>query len=543
MDFDIIIKNGHIIDGTGKPHFRGDVGVRNGRIAAIGILKGSQGAEIIDAAGCMVSPGFIDMHSHSDAVLFFDGTLASTIRQGITTSLLGNCGDNLAPLPPQTKKDYLKLYRVAAPPGLDFDKVPWHTFGEYLDYMEGNASVANAAHLVGFGTLRVAGGPGFEDRPPTAAEVTRMQSLTAEAMIAGAFGMSTGLIYAPQAYAGTGEIIALAKIVAEYGGLYCSHIRGEGATVVDAVEEIIEITEKSGCRGGHIAHHKVAGKRYWGRSRDTLQLMADANRRGVSMTCDQYPYQRGMTSLITLLPPWVHAGGLESLIARLKDPACRTRITEDIRSGIPGWENWIRDAGFEAIYIASVKTDRWREAEGKSIAQITRLKGKSDHWESLFDLLIDENGEVTMTVELMGEEDLRRIMADANTMIGTDAWAVSPVGVLGRGKPHPRYYGTYPRILGKYVREEGVLTLEDAVRKMTSFPARRLGLRDRGLLKAGLWADIVVFDAGRVRDKATYQDPHQFPEGILHVLVNGRIVVGNARQTDAMPGQVLRRPG
>jgi N-acyl-D-amino-acid deacylase len=388
----------------------------------------------------------------------------------------------------------------------------------------------------------VAGGPGYEDRMPTAGEAKRMQSFVAQAMQAGAFGMSTGLIYAPQSYAGADEIISLAKVVAEYNGLYCSHIRGEGATVVDAVKEVIEITQKSGCRGGHIAHHKVAGRAYWGKSRETLHLMENANARGLSITCDQYPYSRGMTSMITLLPPWVHAGGLETLIARLKDHGCRQRIIGDVNQGLSGWENWIKDAGFEAIYIASVKTEKWRDVEGKCIGEITRLKGKTDEWETLFELLIDEGGEVTMTIELMGEEDIRRIMTARYTMIGTDAWGVNPAGVLGHGKPHPRYYGTYPRILGKYVREEGVLTLEDAVRRMTSFPAQRLGLTDRGLLKAGMWADIVVFDAEHVIDKATYLEPHQFPEGIIHVLVNGRIVVKNERQTGELPGKVLRRP-
>jgi len=540
MNFDVIIKNGNIIDGTGNPYYRGDLGIHSGRINKIGNLTKEHAAEIIDATDLTVCPGFIDMHSHSDAAIYFDNSLSSTIRQGITTSLLGNCGDNLAPLAPETRQDYLKLYGVFAPPGLSFEAVPWNTFGEYLDYMEQHGSAANAAHLVGLGTVRVAGGPGFEDRPPTDHEVKRMQSFVAEAMQAGAFGLSTGLIYAPQAYARTAEIISLAKVVGRYNGLYCSHIRGEGATVVDAVKEVIEITRQSGCRGGHIGHHKVAGRAYWGKSRETLQLMEDANVRGLSITCDQYPYSRGMTSLITLLPPWVHSGGLQALVARLKDPATRQRIVEGVNRGIPGWENWIQEAGFEAIYIASVKTEKWRSVEGKSIRDIARLKEGADDWETLFELLVDENGEVAMTVELMGEEDIRRIMTARYTMIGTDAWGVNPAGVLGHGKPHPRYYGTYPRILGKYVREEGVLTLEDAVRRMTSFPAQRLGLADRGLLKAGMWADIVVFDAGRVIDKATYEEPHQFPDGIIHVLVNGRLVVKNERQTGALPGKVLR---
>ncbi|UCE55491.1 MAG: D-aminoacylase [Desulfobacterales bacterium] len=542
MGFDTIIQNGNIIDGTGNPWYRADIGINSGKISKIGALKRGDAKEKIDASDLVVCPGFIDMHSHSDAAIYFDNTLPSTIRQGITTSLVGNCGDNLAPIPPEKKEEYLKLYAVFAPPGVSFLSIPWNTFGEYLDYMEQHRCVANSAHLVGFGTVRVAGGPGFEDRPPTDEEIKCMQSFVTEAMENGAFGISTGLIYAPQAYAKTDEIIALAKIVAKCGGIYCSHIRGEGATVVEAVNEVIEITEKSGCTGGHIAHHKVAGKSYWGKSRETLRLMQDANARGTSITCDQYPYNRGMTSLITLLPPWVHEGGLEKLIKRLKNSDDRIRIKKDVQRGIEGWENWIKDGGFDCIYIASVKTEKWRAVEGKNLSEITRLKGKADEWETLFDLLIDENGEVSMTVELMNEEDIRRIMTGRYTMIGTDAWGVNPSGILRHGKPHPRYYGTYPRILGKYVREEGVLTLENAIRKMTSFPAQRLGLLDRSLLKEGMWADVVVFDPDTVMDKATYLDPHQFPEGILHVLVNGQIVVANGKQTGRLPGKVLRRP-
>jgi N-acyl-D-amino-acid deacylase len=541
MPFDLIIQNGKIIDGAGNPWFQADIGITAGRITKIGRVHPDDSETVIDAAGLTVCPGFIDMHSHSDAAIYFDNTLPSTIRQGITTSVIGNCGDNLAPLTPQKRDEYLRQYAVFASPGASFQSVPWNSFGEYLAYMEGHGCVANCVHLVGFGTVRVAGGPAFEDRPPSDREVKHMQTLVAEAMEAGAFGMSTGLIYAPQSYAKTAEIIEVAKVVAEYGGLYFSHIRGEGATVVEAVREAIDITEQSGCRGGHIGHHKVAGKAYWGKSQETLRLIDDANRRNISMTCDQYPYTRGMTSLITLLPPWVHAGGLARLIERLKDPLQRRRIRQDIQQGIAGWENWIKDSGFEAIYIASVKTDKWRDIEGKPLSDIARLREKADEWETLFDLLVDENGEVTMTVELMSEEDIRRIMQGRYTMIGTDAWGVNPAGILSHGKPHPRYYGTYARILGKYVREEGVLTLEDAVRRMTSFPAQRLGLRDRGMLREGMWADIVIFDFDRVIDKATYLEPHRFPEGILHVLVNGRIAVANESLTGELPGKVLRR--
>ncbi len=542
MSADIVIKNGKIIDGTGNPWFRGDLGIKDGKISKIGNLGKDHGAKVIDAHNLIVCPGFIDIHSHSDIAIFFDNSLQSTIRQGITTSLLGNCGDNLAPVPADKMAEYLKYFIIFAPPEAKLETLPWNTFAQYLDHMEKKGCVANSAHLVGFGTVRFAGGPGFEDRPPTAEELECMKSFVAEAMEAGAFGMSTGLIYTPQFYADTTEIIELARVVAEYGGLYTSHIRGEGATVVKAVKEVIEIVEKSGCVGGHIAHHKVAGKANWGTSKQTLQLMEEANARGLNVTCDQYPYNRGMTTLMTLLPPWVHLGGLPKLLERLKNPQDRARIKKDVSAGIEGWENFISNAGFESIYLSCIKTNKWQDMEGKSLSEITRLKGKTDEWETLFDVLIDEKGEVAITIELMSEEDIRRIMTARYTMVATDAWGVAPTGVFGYGKPHPRYYGTFPRILGKYVREERLLSLEEAIRKMTSFPAQRMGLLDRGLLREGMWADIVVFDPEKVIDRATYLEPHQFSEGILHVLVNGQIVVANEKQTEKLPGKILRRP-
>ena len=542
MSFDIVIKNGKIIDGTGNPWYRAGIGITEGKISKIGRLEKTNATKEIDAAGLVVCPGFIDMHSHSDIAIFFDNTLQSTIRQGITTSVLGNCGDNRAPVPPEKMDEFLKIFAIFTPPGVENDSIPWNTFSEYLDYMEKRGCVANSAHLVGFGTIRVAGGPGFEDRSPTAEELQCMKSFVAEAMEAGAFGMSTGLIYSPQVYAKTEEIIELAKVVAKYSGIYFSHIRGEGSNVVNAIKELIEIVEKSGCTGGQVAHHKIAGKSNWGISRDTLRLMEEANARGVNVTCDQYPYNRGMTSLITVLPPWAHMGGYQKLLERLKDPEERNHIKKDIIEGTDDWENWIKDGGFECIYIASVKTEKWQGIEGKNLTEITRLKGKADEWDTLFDILIDEKGEVTMTTEIMDEADIRRIMTGRYTMFGTDSWGVAPTGVFGYGKPHPRYYGTYPRILGKYVREEGLLTLEDAIRRMTSFPAQKLGLLDRGLLREGVWADIVIFDPDKVIDKATYLEPHQFPEGIIHVLVNGEIVVENEKQTEKLPGKILRRP-
>lgn len=541
MNFDILIKNGRVIDGAGNPWYRADVGIMDGKIAKIGRLKGSSAAKELDVSGKIVCPGFIDPHSHSDSSLFFDARFESTIRQGITTVAVGNCGESLAPLNPEKMDIFKKLIDMYTPPGVEF-KPTWHYFEEYLEAVDQIPCSTNIVPLVGFAPVRISGGPGYEDREPTAAELESMKNYVKEAMEAGAFGFSTGLIYTPQYYAKTDEIIEVTKVISKYNGIYFSHIRGEGATVVDAVKEVIEIVEKTDCAGGQIAHHKVAGKPYWGASKETLRLIEDANARGLNITADQYPYNRGMTSFITVLPPWVHIGGVEKILERLQDPANQERIRKDVEQGIEGWENWIKDVGFGGIYIASVKTDKWKDIEGKSIAEIAQIKGNADEWQILFDLLLEEKAEVSITVESMGEEDIKHIMQGRYTMIGTDGSGVSPTGPLSHGKPHPRFYGTYPRVLGHYVREKGIMTLQEAIRKMTSFPAQKLRLWDRGLVREGMWADLVVFDPETVIDKATFTDPHRFPEGIHHVLVNGEVAVEDKQQTKNMPGTVLRRP-
>ncbi|MFX0052670.1 MAG: amidohydrolase family protein, partial [Candidatus Hermodarchaeota archaeon] len=380
-EFDFIIKNGTIIDGTGNPGYRADVGIRNNKIGKIGQLKESAQKEI-DASKCIIAPGFIDIHSHSDFAIPFDTRLESTIRQGITTIVTGNCGDSLAPINPDKIDVLTKLFSMFTPPGETLN-ITWESFKEYLEELERGGCSTNIVPLVGFGTVRIAGGPGFEERSPNEEEFDQMNELTEEAMRAGAFGMSTGLIYSPQVYAKTDEIIQLMKIVTKYGGLYFSHIRNEGSMVVQAVEEFIEIVEKSGCSGGQIAHHKASGPTNWGKSIQTLKLISEANERGLNITCDQYPYNRGMTSLITVLPPWVHIGGVESILERLQNSTDRERIKKDIHEGIEGWENWFKGLGTDKIYIASVKTESWQDITGKSLAEITKIKGKMDDFETL----------------------------------------------------------------------------------------------------------------------------------------------------------------
>jgi N-acyl-D-amino-acid deacylase len=404
--------------------------------------------------------------------------------------------------------------------------------------LEKNKCSINLAPVVGYNNIRFAGGQAYENRPPSESELVSMKKYVTEAMEAGAFGLSTGLFYAPQIFSKTDELIELAKVVAQYNGIYFSHMRSEGETVLEAIKEVIEIVEKSGCIGGQIAHHKIAGRSYWGLSKETIQLIEEANTRGLNITCDQYPYNRGMCGIIASLPPWVHEGGNERLLERIKNPNDREHIKKDIINGIEGWEDSVKSAGFDHIYISAANTKKWKDIEGKSIAEITKLKNKKDDWETYFEIILDEKGSSTITIEDMSEEDIRRILKSRYQMIGTDGLAFPIRPKLG--KFHPRSFGTYPRILGKYVREEKVLTLESAIRKMTSFPALRLGLHDRGLLKETMWADIVIFNSDTIIDKATYDDPYQFPEGIPFVIVNGIIAVDNNKQTKNLPGKVLR---
>ncbi len=538
-ELDLLIRNGTIVDGAGGKSIKADVGINDGRIAHIGHKKSTDAKVVLDTRGLTICPGFIDIHSHSDSSIPFDNRLESMIRQGVVTSVIGNCGSSLAPINEETLDLIQKDLDIFSPPGQKLN-ITWRSFREYLESLENIAIPINLVPLVGFGTVRIAAGPAFENREPTKKEIVSMKSSIAEAMEAGAFGLSTGLFYAPQVFASTNEIIELAKTVAEYNGIYASHIRGEGASVVQAVEELIRIVEKSGCRRGQISHHKVAGKPYWGTSKDTLKLIAEANERGLQITCDQYPYNRGMTSLISVLPPWVHEGGMESILDHLSTPDSQEQIKRDVNGGIDGWENIIKEVGWEGIYIASAKTDKWRAIQGKSLRQIAEEYDYQDSFSLLFQMLLDEMGEMSMTVESMNEDDIRRIMKNKYTMIGTDGWGVSPTGAFGHIKPHPRSYGTYPRILRKYVREEGLLALEEAIWKMTGFPAKVLELRERGLIRDGFWADIVVFDSKTIEDKATFLNPHQFPVGIHYVIVNGEIAVDDTTQLDVFSGKVLR---
>ncbi len=540
---DIHIKNGKVIDGDKHLGSAVDIGIKDGRIVTVESEIEAKAEKVVDAKNLIVTPGFIDMHSHSDYIMPIVGSADAFVRQGITTTVVGMCGLSLAPINQDNREVFVGELVKFMPPLRDVE-ISWNTFGEYLDEMERTQFAINTAFFVGYESIRIAGGSGFENRQPSKDEIDSMKDLLTEAMAVGAYGMSTGLIYAPQVYASTAELAEVSKALGLYNGLYFSHIRGEGESVFDAIKEVKVIVKKSGCRGGHIAHHKIADQKLWGQSTKSLQLIHEINKGGTSLTYDSYPYDRGCSSLITALPTWAREGGIERAVERLKDESIRERIvkevTEDINTDPTAiWENWIKKDGFENIFIASVESGKWKHTISLSIAEIAKIEQNLDEWDVFFNILIDDEGATMITMKSMVEEDVRRVMTSQYHMFGTDG--IATPSDFGHGIDHPRSFGTYPRILGRYVREENVISLTDAIRKMTSLPAERLGLEDRGRIKEGAWADIVIFNPETIIDTATYERPNQFPIGVEHVFVNGEIVVEGTTQRPVYPGKVLRR--
>ena len=523
MKYDILIEKGHIIDGAGNPWFRADVGVVGDHIEATGRLRDSEADRRINARGLVVAPGFIDIHSHSDYTVLVNPRVESKVRQGVTTEVVGNCGSSAAPMNAEVRAYRERYMRSQLGEEFEFN---WETMEDYLNLVDGNGASFNVVALVGQGTVRQ-NVMGYEDRPPTDAELGAMRRLVAEAMEDGSWGMSTGLIYTPSCFAETDEIVELAKVVAEYDGVYFSHIRGEGETLLEAVKEATEIGERAGVPV-EIAHFKASGKEHWGKTKESLKLVEEGRRRGVDVTFDQYPYIASSTGLSALLPHWTQEGGAEKLLERLGAPEMRRKIAKEPATVTRDWD---------AVMVAFAKNHP--EYEGKTISEIARLEGK-EPMDSVFDLLLAEDAQVSIVSFGMSEDDVQRVMRSPYMMVGSDGRAVAPYGILGMGRPHPRYYGTFPRVLGHYVRE-GILSLQEAVRKMTSLPAQRLGLRDRGLLREGLKADIAVFDPERVKDEATFTDPHRFTSGIPFVIVNGAIVIDNSEHTGEFPGKALRK--
>jgi N-acyl-D-amino-acid deacylase len=526
--FDLIVRNGNVVDGSGQLWFPGDVAVKGDEIVKVGRLEEDEmtAKRIIDARGLTVAPGFIDIHSHSDYTLLVDGTAQSKIRQGVTTEVLGEA-HSAGPLQGKARLD-LSEY------GLHAD---WKTLGEYFARLQKSGISVNVASYVGATQIRSCV-LGDESRAPTPEETDQMKQLAAAAMQDGAMGLSSSLIVPPDTYLDTRQLIDLASAVKPYGGIYSTHMRTEGIGILDAVREAITIGEQ-GEVPVDIIHLKVSDKRLWGKMKEVCDLISQAQAKGLRVTANQYPYVAGQNNLDALIPPWAMEGGRVRMLERLNDPALRTRMERDILKGVPGWfDHYTAMKGWESCVVASVKSEKNKPHEGKSIDGISKSLNKKPT-DVVFDLLKDEDGSVPAIYFLMSEEDVRTAMQVPWVSIGSDGTAVRPDGILGRGKPHPRWYGTFPRVLGKYVREEKVLALEEAVMKMTFLNAQKLGLENRGLLKAGNKADITIFSADRVIDKATFENPHQYPEGIEYVIVNGIIVLDQSKHLEVKPGKIL----
>lgn len=519
VEYDIIIENGRVIDGTGNPWIRADVGIVGDTIETVGRIKNGAKRRI-DATGLVVSPGFIDIHSHSGISVLVDPFVQSKIRQGVTTEVVGNCGESPAPMNEKVRAYREKYARNRVPEDFEFN---WETMKDYLDLVEEKGASFNLVSLVGHGTIRQ-NVMGHDDREPEEEELEEMRLMVSEAMEQGAWGMSTGLIYPPSVYATTDELIELAKVVAKNNGIYASHIRGEGEELIEAIREAIRIGRESGAPV-EIAHFKASGKPFWGKTKQALKVVEGARDRGIDVTYDQYPYIASSTNLTALLPHWAHEGGPEKMIQRIEDKEARERMKEEQRI--------TRD--WSSVMVVHAK--KHPGYTGKNLEEIAEFEDKTP-FNAMCDLLIEEEMQVPAVMFGMSEDDVRRVMRNPIGMVGSDGSAVSPEGVLGQGKPHPRYYGTFPRVLGHYVRE-GVITLQEAVRKMTSAPAQRLGIRHRGLLREGFKADITIFDAENIKDEATFTEPHRYPAGIPYVLVNGKIVIDDTEHTGALPGKIL----
>ena len=537
--YDLIIMNGRIVDGTGNPWFYGDVAIRGDRIVKVGHVGPGRAIRRIDARGMIVAPGFIDMLGQSELNLLIDPRAESKVFQGITTEVTGE-GGSPAPLNDYILKEnepFFKHFNIIA---------DWHTLAEYFSRLERSHAAINLATYVGATQVRQ-----YvlhdENRAPTAPELDEMRKLVAQAMEDGAVGISTSLVYAPAFYAKTEELIELAKVASRYGGVYATHMRNESNAIMPALDEAIRIGTEANIPV-EIFHLKMAGKPNWGKMRDVIAKIEAARARGLDITADQYPYVAGATSLGAAVPPWSHEGGTAKFVERLKDPATREKLKQEMRAPSNNWENFYLGAGGgEGILISGVLNRELAKYEGKRINEVARMMGprdgQPDEIDALFDLLIADNAQTSMIVFLMSEDDVKLALRQPWVSVGVDHGAVAQSGPLAEGKAHPRGYGAFPRILGRYVRDERVVTLEEAIRKMTSLAANRVHLVDRGLLKPGFFADVVVFDPQQIHDVATFEDPNRLSAGMRYVLVNGGVVIFAGKQTNALPGRPLRGPG
>jgi N-acyl-D-amino-acid deacylase len=526
-DFDLVIKDGFVLDGLGNPGRNGDIGVSGGVIKEIGKIPASRGASVIEARGLAVAPGFIDAHDHTSVELLVNPKGESAVRQGVTTLVSGNCGSSVFPVAEATYQESKEAMNREF--GIDLD---WRDINGFFARLEKNGMALNYATLVGHGDVRGAA-MGLSDRPPTDQELERVKAFINENMAMGALGLSSGLEYTPGSFAGPDELVELCKVVAAKGGVYATHMRDEGDKLLESLDEAIGTAKKSGV-SLQISHFKVAYPRNWDKIDAAIARVEEAKAAGVDILCDRYTYIAGATGLSLNFPAWAREGTARDFVARLKDSALDSRLRAYIAEREAKLGSW------DKVLIASVLIEKNKKYEGLNVLEASRQAGKAPY-EFMRDLLIEENGAVGMVIFMMKEDNLRRILAHPRVVIGADSETHAPYGRLGQGKPHPRAYGTFARALGKYVREEKLLKLEEMVRKMTSMTAGKFGLERRGALGPGLFADIVVFDPDRIIDNATWKEPHQYPAGVEYVLVNGEVVIERGNHTGKLPGKILRK--
>lgn len=528
---DIILLGATIIDGTRAKRYKGDIGVSGERIAAIGDLRGGEAHQVLDISGLFVAPGFIDMHSHSDLALLADPRAASKLHQGVTTEIVGQCGVSAAPLFGRTRNELpVWMNMVGIEPA-------WTHMHEYLDLLEWQGLAINFGTLVGHSNLRYAVTLG-ENRALKPLELIEMRVILAQSLEEGALGLSSGLFYTPGSYADEAELSALGGTLDLFQGIYATHIRNEGSYLIASLQEAIQVG-LSGKVPVHISHLKLASRSLWGQAGKVLGVLEQAHKGGANLSWDQYPYAAAATTLDAVIPPRFHSGGFDALLRRLREPGVRKAIIHAMQSEVDtGWENMVYESGWENMQVSSHPTqEAW---VGHSIADIA-AENDRDPYEMALDMVLETRSQVEIIDFCMHEDDVEAILRHPYTIIASDAQAVAPDGLLSKGSPHPRAYGTFPRVLGRYVREREALSWEEAINKMSGLPAERLNLDSRGLIREGFFADLVVFDPQTILDQSTFVDPHRYPDGIRHVLVNGELALQDGEQTEARSGQVLRR--
>lgn len=532
--FSVVIRNGTIYDGSGTPPFQGDIAINGDSIAAIGTLRDAHGRKEVDARGLAVAPGFINMLSWATESLIRDGRSESDIRQGVTLEIFGE-GESMGPLNAKMKRDMIE-----AQGDLRY-RVRWTSLGEYLEFLVARGVSCNVASFIGATTVRIHE-LGYENRAPTSSELERMKKLVRQGMEEGALGVGSSLIYAPAFYARTDELTALAKVAAEYDGMYISHLRSEGNAFLEALDELITISREAGIRA-EIYHLKAAGASNWKKLDAAIQKIEAARADGLRITADMYTYTAGATGLDAAMPPWVQEGGYKAWAERLKDPAIRERVRAEMTTPTDQWESLYLAAGSpEKVLLFGFKNEKLKPLTGKTLAEVARLQGKSPE-ETAMDLVIEDGSRVGTVYFLMSEENVKKQIKLPWVSFDSDAPSLAPEGDFLKSNPHPRAYGNFARLLGKYVRDERTISLEEAIRRLTSLPAENLKLERRGRLKPGFFADVVVFDPAKIQDHATYEKPHQYATGMIHVFVNGTQVLNNGEHTKAKPGKFIHGPG